>query len=165
MWTIISSQLHFKCQKHDKACDKCADFNSVPSHLFNSLPRQTKKETSKLCIIGPLWGESTADQWFSPHVSPVMWKAFPCHDVILISHFISRLDLVLMGKCEPLYIGFQFPVAKFIVIPSLLSQKKSPGTIRAMQAYDIWAIWFTLHYKSTAIYILHSRVYTVKPLL
>ena len=36
----------------------------LPLHcLFSSLHRLTSKETSKLYITGPLWGESTGDRW------------------------------------------------------------------------------------------------------
>ena len=31
--------------------------------LFNGLFRETAKESSKFCITGPLWGESTGDRW------------------------------------------------------------------------------------------------------
>ena len=34
----------------------------------------SNRKKSRLCITGPLWGESLNE-------GPAMWKAFPCHDV------------------------------------------------------------------------------------
>ena len=62
---------------------------SQATWLFNSLLRLTAKKTSKLCITGPLWGESPVTSG-SPHKGPVMWEAFPCHDIIM--HAWSSAD-------------------------------------------------------------------------
>ena len=34
---------------------------------------------------GSLWGESASDWKFPPYKGPIMWKAMPCHDVILLA--------------------------------------------------------------------------------
>ena len=53
------------------------------SWLCNSYFKRITKETSKLCITVPLWGESNIDRWISPHYGPVMLKVYPCHHVIM----------------------------------------------------------------------------------
>ena len=53
--------------------------------LFNSFFRIKMKKTSKLSIPGSFCRESTDDWWTpSPHKAPVMWKVFPCHNIIMI---------------------------------------------------------------------------------
>ena len=50
--------------------------------LFNSLFRLTPMETSKLCITGPMWGESTHNWWFrSQRASDA--GSFPYHDGLM----------------------------------------------------------------------------------
>ena len=48
--------------------------------LFNSCLRLPTDENSKLCITGPLWGESIDDSFTK---GLVMRKVFPCHDAIM----------------------------------------------------------------------------------
>ena len=46
---------------------KSQDYHGISNHwhncFFNSLVRLTAKKSSKLCITGHLWRESTGDQW------------------------------------------------------------------------------------------------------
>ena len=56
--------------------------------VFNSLFCSTTKKTTELHIIGHFWGESPSDQCIPLSKMaikkwPLMWKAFPWHDVIL----------------------------------------------------------------------------------
>ena len=63
--------------------------------LFKNLFRLTTTQTSKLCISGPMWGESTGHYWSfvmgihwwpvdSHHKGPVTQKTLLCHDIIII---------------------------------------------------------------------------------
>ena len=53
--------------------------------LFKSLIRSISKETSKLCITGPFWKESTCDPLVDfPHKGPAIRKAIPFLDVMMI---------------------------------------------------------------------------------
>ena len=58
--------------------------------LLISLSRQTTKETSRICIIGLLWRESTHDWWIPLTKGPVMRKMFPCHYIILEHGWINH---------------------------------------------------------------------------
>ena len=52
------------------------------NNLFNSLFRLTAKKTLKLCIPGPLWGESTGDWWIPLRKGQQCRKHIPmswCH--------------------------------------------------------------------------------------
>ena len=51
--------------------------------LLESLFRATSKKTWKIHIIGSLWEESIGDRGLS-HRGPVMQKAFPCLDIIML---------------------------------------------------------------------------------
>ena len=57
---------------------------SLASWLFTHLFVQVHiKENIKSPGHWPLWGESTGDQWISPHKGPVTWKMFPFDDTIM----------------------------------------------------------------------------------
>ena len=59
-------------------CESHGISNHRPlNRLFNGLFRLTKERTSMLHITGPRWPLD------SPHKGPVMWKVFPCRDVIM----------------------------------------------------------------------------------
>ena len=48
-----------------------------PLHcFFKSLSKLTTKKPSKLCIIGPLYRESTANYWIPCKTRPIMWKIY-----------------------------------------------------------------------------------------
>ena len=47
----------------------------------------TTNKASKLRISGSLWKESTGDWWDSPYKGPVMWKAIPCHGVVMCAPY------------------------------------------------------------------------------
>ena len=56
---------------------------SATTRLVLQLVQANKK--SKLSITGPFVGRIYRWSLDSPHKGPVMWKAFPCHDVIMLS--------------------------------------------------------------------------------
>ena len=58
--------------------------------LFNTLFAPTIKNISKVYITDPLWRESTWWPIDSLNKGPLMWKAFPCHDIIIPCHFPCR---------------------------------------------------------------------------
>ena len=62
-------------------CHDITDHCQLPC-LFNSLIQANNKETFKLCITGPLCGETTSGPVVSHHNGPVMQKAFQSHDII-----------------------------------------------------------------------------------
>ena len=63
----------------------------------------TIKKTAKLPFIGPLWVDPSLISGF-PSQRPIMWKVFPCHDIIKssVSLFLRQLDLleVLMSGSD-----------------------------------------------------------------
>ena len=65
----------------------CQRLHCSPKSLFGL----TTKNTSRLHITGPLCGESTGYPVLSPHKGPVMWKAFPHHDVP-VAHALNRVE-------------------------------------------------------------------------
>ena len=69
--------------------------------LHITKPRLTANGTLKLRITGLLWGESMGG---SVHKAPIMRKAFPCHDVIVMSWDIH--DDVIEWKHFPRYWPF-----------------------------------------------------------
>ena len=59
--------------------------------LLNSLFRLTTKIPSKLCSIGPLWGNSF-------HKGPVMLKVFPCHGATCFLTHWGRVTHICVSK-------------------------------------------------------------------
>ena len=51
--------------------------------LSNYLFKLTSNKTTKIRVIGPLWGQSTGDRWIPLTEGPVMRKAYPLCDVIM----------------------------------------------------------------------------------
>ena len=51
-------------------------------------------------ITGPVWGESTSNQWIPLHKGAVIWNAFPCHNIIMqrsISFIITHtIHLIIL---------------------------------------------------------------------
>ena len=80
--------------------------SSSANRLFvNSLFRHTTKETSKLCITGPLWRESTSDRWIplikGPWRHHVLGPDFLLHlSGYDLSHrtFLSTVFLFIAGS-------------------------------------------------------------------
>ena len=78
MWQIITVTV----MSHER--------HGIPNHhqvncFLISLLRLTTKKPSKVCITGPLWGESTGHQWpvDFPHKGPVVRKDISCCDPIM----------------------------------------------------------------------------------
>ena len=63
---------------------------SPPTLLFNCLFSPTSKETPGHLIV---LGEGAVD---SPHKGPAMWKAFPCHDVIISCHVFLYFSISMV---------------------------------------------------------------------
>ena len=51
--------------------------------LSNYLFKLTSNKTTKIRVIGPLWGQSTGERWIPLTEGPVMRKAYPLCDVIM----------------------------------------------------------------------------------
>ena len=58
--------------------------------LFYIFSRLTRTKAWKLRIFYPLKGKSTHDRGIPPQ-RPMLWKAFPCHDVIMNSRLYESV--------------------------------------------------------------------------
>ena len=90
----LSCRVVSLAQQSTTKCEQCAWYFNItmtslgvsnywqPDCLSNSLLRLTSKKTSRIHITGPLWRESTSDQWIPLTKGQLMQKACPCYGTI-----------------------------------------------------------------------------------